>query len=197
MIALLTLYAVPSAAFAQPAASDDYLRADRLFAAARYQEALPLYHKALKAPPASVPVSDIYTRIGDSYFQLGGFRDALGAYRKALDLQKPAEQPQTRYWIGFCSFLLGRDAEAVAEFLKIPELHPDAGMWVSTAYYWAGRASERMGKKDQAAGLYRKAGGSGKSTQGRFAIKRAEEVKKTKGGKVRGWEGEKAAPQEK
>ncbi len=57
-------------------------------------------------------------------------------------------------------------------------------MLVGTAYYWAGRASERMGRKDQAAELYRKAGGKGTSTQERFAMKKANAIKKGSG--VRG-----------
>jgi TolA-binding protein len=73
---------------------------------------------------------------------------------------------------------MGSDAEAVAEFLKIPELYPSSGMWVGTAYYWAGRASERRGKTEEAAEYYRKAGGNGRSTQGRFALKKAEAVHK-------------------
>jgi TolA-binding protein len=74
--------------------------------------------------------------------------------------------------------LLGRDSEAVTELLKIPEFYPESGMWVPTAYYWAGWASERMGKKDSAAEYYKKAaGGSGRSAQGRAALKRAEKVK--------------------
>jgi hypothetical protein len=51
-------------------------------------------------------------------------------------------------------------------------------MWVNTAFYWAGRASERMGRKEQAGEFYRKAGGNGKSVQGKFALKKAEAVKK-------------------
>lgn len=165
-------------AAAAPAVKE-YKKANKLFDAANYQEAISLYQKVLVAPPDDVPVSAIYTKIADSYYQLGHYRNALSAYRGALREQKRSERPQTQYWIGFCCFLLGRDAEAVAEFLKIPELYPGSGMWVGTAYYWAGRASERMGKKELAAEYYRKAGGNGKSTQGRFAVKRAEAVKKT------------------
>ncbi|MEK6700415.1 MAG: tetratricopeptide repeat protein [Nitrospirota bacterium] len=165
-------------AAAAPAVKE-YKKANKLFAASNYQEAIPLYQKVLAAPPDDVAVSAIYTKIADSYYQLGHYKNALSAYRGALREQKRSERPQTQYWIGFCCFLLGRDAEAVAEFLKIPELYPGSGMWVGTAYYWAGRASERMGKKELAAEYYRKAGGNGKSTQGRFAVKRAEAVKKT------------------
>lgn len=168
------------AAAAAPPAVKEYKKANKLFAAANYQEALPLYQKVLAAPPDDVPVGAIYTRIADSHYQLGHYQNALSAYRGALREQKRSERPQTQYWIGFCCFLLGRDAEAAAEFLKIPELYPGSGMWVGTAYYWAGRASERMGKKDLAARYYKKAGGNGKSTQGRFALKKADAVKTAK-----------------
>jgi len=164
------------AAATQPAVKE-YRKANKLFAAAKYREAIILYKRVLIAPPDDVPVSELHTKVGDSYFRLSSFKNALDSYRSALREQKRSERPQTQYWIGFCCFLLGRDNEAVTEFLKIPEFYPESGMWVATSYYWAGRASERMGKKDIAAEYYRKAGGNGRSAQGRVALKRAEEAK--------------------
>ncbi len=158
--------------------SPEYREAESLFAAGQVRDALPLYQKLLTSRPHAVPVGAIQSRIGDSWFRLGNFQNALDAYRRALDGQAQAERPVTQYWIGFCCFLLGRNAEAVSEFLKIPGLYPASGMWVSTAYYWAGRASERMGKTDEAAVYYRRAGGSGHSTQGAFALKKAKAVDK-------------------
>ncbi|OGW46091.1 MAG: hypothetical protein A2078_10565 [Nitrospirae bacterium GWC2_57_9] len=155
----------------------DYQKANQLFAASRFQDALSLYQKLLLSPPEGVPVSDIRTRIGDAWFRLGSFGNALDAYRGALQEQKDSARPETQYWIGFCCFLLGRDAEAVAEFLKIPDLYPGSGMWVGTGYYWAGRASELMGRLDEAAEYYRKAGGNGKSTQSKFANRKAQAAK--------------------
>ncbi len=167
-----------SQAASAPSSSQDYRAANKLFAAARFQEALALYQKLLAAPPHDVPLTEIYTRLGDSYFNLGSFQKALDAYRAALKDQTEQERPATQYWIGFCCFLLGRDADAVDEFMKIPELYPQAGMWIGTAYYWAGRASERMGKTEEAEMYFRKAGGNGRSSQGRFALKKAAAVKK-------------------
>jgi tetratricopeptide (TPR) repeat protein len=158
--------------------AQEYRAANKLFAAARYKDAIPLYRLVLASPPEQVPLSDIYTRIGDSYFRLGEYTNALPAYRSALGSQKDSERPATQYWIAFCCLLMGNDAEAVTEFLKIPELYPSSGMWVGTAYYWAGRASERRGKTEDAAEYYRKAGGNGRSTQGRFALRKAEAMKK-------------------
>ena len=162
---------------AEPAVSGDLGKADKLFASGKYQEALTLYKKTLTTPPDSLTSGDINCKIGDTYFRLADYGHALDAYRAAIRDQRPADRPQTQYWIGFCSFLIGRDAEAVDEFLKIPALYPDAKAWGSTAYYWAGRASERMGKKEQAVEYYRKAGGNGRTTQSKFAEKKAEAVK--------------------
>ncbi len=134
------------------------------------RQCFPL-HPALFPQVFSIPGSPTV------FFSLADYQHALDAYRRALKEQKPVERAQTQYWIGFCAFLLGRDAEAVTEFLKIPESYPASGMWVGTAYYWAGRASERMGRKEQAAELYRKAGGKGTSTQERFAMKKANAIK--------------------
>jgi tetratricopeptide (TPR) repeat protein len=166
-----------AAVAAEPASSRDLRDADRLFASGKYQEALVLYHKALSAPPYGLTAGDINSKIGDAHFRVADYRNALNAYRKAVRDQRPADRAQTQYWIGFCCFLVGRDAEAIDELLKVPALYPDAKAWGTTAYYWAGRASERMGKKEQAAEYYRRAGGNGKSTQGKFARKKAEAVK--------------------
>jgi tetratricopeptide (TPR) repeat protein len=157
--------------------SREFRRANDLFAAAKFQDALTLYQKLLASPPPGVTVNDIYTRIGDSYFRLGSFHNALDAYRSALKDQKESLRPETQYWIGFCCFLLGRNADAVNEFLRIPERYPGSGMWIGTAYYWAGRASERMGRTEEAAQYYRKAGGNGRSNQGKFALKKAAAMK--------------------
>jgi tetratricopeptide (TPR) repeat protein len=164
---------------AETASSRDYLAANKLFAAEKYNEALALYKKTLLSPPADLAPGDIHNKIGDTYFRLANYRSALDAYRLAIRDQRPADRAQTQYWIGFCCYLIGRDAEAVNEFLKIPALYPDAKALGSTSYYWAGRASERLGKKEQAADYYRKAGGNGKSTQSKFAQKKAEAVKGT------------------
>ncbi len=179
-LALLTIAAFLScgASFAssETAAASQYKKANALFSSARYQEALPLYESVLSSSSEKVPAGEVYTRIGDSYYRLGSYEQAIDAYQEALTRQGRAAQPGTRYWIGFCYFLQGRHDQAAAEFLKIPELYPEAGMWVGTAYYWAGRSREQQGKKDLALQYYKKAGGNGKSTQGKFAMKKAERV---------------------
>jgi tetratricopeptide (TPR) repeat protein len=156
-----------------------YNQANKLFGEGKFEEAIPIFRQALASSPKTVSVADIHTKIGDSYFGLNSYKPALAEYRLAIEVQRPEKKAETQYWIGFTTFLTGRDEDAVKEFLKIPALYPDDGRWVSTAYYWAGRASERMGRKDDATAYYRKAGGDGKSTQGRHALKRAEKVKRS------------------
>jgi tetratricopeptide (TPR) repeat protein len=180
LTALTALILLGTAAVAaEPASSRDLREADRLFASGKYQEALVLYHKTLSAPPSGLTTGDIDSKIGDTYFRLADYRNALNSYRKAVRDQRPADRAQTQYWIGFCCFLVGRDDEAIDELLKVPALYPDARAWGTTAYYWAGRASERMGKKEQAAEYYRRAGGHGSSTQSKFARKKAEAARGT------------------
>ncbi len=174
---ILGLYALPQTTHAQNVPRE-YSQAEQKFSQGRFAEAIRLYQTVLSSPSGAVSRGLLHTRIADSYFRLVDYPHALDAYRQAIIYQVPAERAQTQYWIGFCALLLGRDEEAVIEFLKIPENYPTSGMWVGTAYYWAGRASERMGKKEQAAELYRKAGGKGTSTQERFAIKKADAATK-------------------
>ena len=174
----LALYGLPHAAGAGSGVSRDYTKDEQMFSKGRYTDAIRLYQAELSSPSRAISPGLLHTRIADSYFRLSDYQHALDAYRQAIKEQKPGERAQTQYWIGFCVLLLGRNSEAVTEFLKIPESYPKSGMLVGTAYYWAGRASERMGKKDQAAELYRKAGGKGKSTQGKFAIKKADAMRK-------------------
>lgn len=158
-------------------AQQDYKKAEQQFGQGQYFDAIRLYQWVLSAPTNTISPGILYTRIADSYFRLMDYSRARDAYRKALFNQKPDKRAETLYWIGFCELLLGSYEQAIAAFLKIPEQHPESGMWVGTAYYWAGRASERMGNKEQAVEYYRMAGGKGKSTQERFAIKKAGEVK--------------------
>lgn len=163
--------------FAGQTVSPELQKANKLFSRKQYSEAIPLYRALASSSPSDAQKSALLLKLADCHFQMGDYRNAAGAYRNALPVQTDAERPQTQYWIGFCALMQGNDAEAVAEFLKIPETYPAAGMWVSTAYYWAGRASDRMGKKEQAQEFFRKAGGKGKSSQERFAMQKAEKVK--------------------
>jgi tetratricopeptide (TPR) repeat protein len=174
---MFLLFGLSNADAEQPA-SREYAKANKLFSNAKYSEALPLYQQLLSSHTKNIPSGVLLTRIGDCHFRLEDYKSAINAYRAALQYQKSPERAATQYWIGFSTFLLGNDVEAAAEFLKIPELYPTSGMWVSTAYYWAGRVCERMGKKEQAVAYYRKAGGGGASTQERFALKKADSVKK-------------------
>jgi tetratricopeptide (TPR) repeat protein len=159
-----------------PGTVQEYEKANKLLASSQHRAALSLYQELLASSPKGISPAVIQARIGDSWFGLSSYQNALDAYRAAIKDQKESARPEIQYWIGFCCLLLGRFGEAEKEFLKIPELYPESGMWVGTAYYWAGRASERMGMAGKAAAYYRKAGGNGKSTQERFAIKKAEAV---------------------
>ncbi len=178
VILILFVSIVPSSTIAGSSISPAYEKAERMFAAGKYADALNFYQQALENNTGETPAGQVQLRIADCYFRLQDYQNARNAYRSALPLQKLSERPSTQYWIGFCTFLLGKDQEAITEFLKIPELYPSSGMWVGTSYYWAGKAAERMGKKELAKEYYLRAGGKGLSSHEQFAIKKANEVRK-------------------
>lgn len=169
---------VPFSTVAASSMSPTYAKAEHMFAAGKYAEALNFYQRVLESETSETPEGEVLSRIGDCYFRLQDYGNARNAYRRALLLQKLPQRPPTQYWVGFCTFLLGNDQEAIIEFLKIPELYPSSGMWVGTAYYWAGRAAERMGKKELAKEYYLRAGGKGMSSYEQYAIKKADEVRR-------------------
>ncbi len=179
-LVILFLSLVPANAFAGQSADQEVVKANRMYTDGKYFDALEVYQRVLKVPSSHISKGEIYSHIGDCYFRVQDYQNALNAYRCALPNQQRSKQPPTQYWIGFCAFLLGKNNEAITEFLKIPENYPSSGMWVGTAYYWAGRACERMGKKGLAADFYRKASGAGKSIQERFALKKAEKISSSK-----------------
>ena len=96
----------------------EYVKADLLFSQGRYTEAIRSYETVLSSSSHALSPGVLHTRIADSFFRLTDYQRALDAYRRALKEQKPAERAQTQYWIGFCTFLLGRDAEAVHRILE-------------------------------------------------------------------------------
>jgi len=175
-VIILIAFAVPTNVIAGQSGSPEYTRANRMYVEGKYSDALRAFQQLLTRHSGDIAIGDVHARLGDCYFQLHDYRNALNAYRTAIGSQNNSQKPATQYWIGFCVLLLGNNKEAVVEFLKIPDLYPSSGMWVGTAYYWAGMASERMGQRVQAADYYRKAAGNGKSTQGQYALKRADAV---------------------
>jgi len=158
-------------------ADQKYDRANQQFEKGNYAYSIRIYQSLLADPHCNIAPSVLYTHIADGYFKLEDYQNALNAYRKALITQRKSEKPATQYWIGFSMLMLGKRVDAVNEFLKIPALYPDSGMWVSTAYYWAARVCEQMGKKELAAKYFSKAGGSGRSAQEQFALEKAQKAK--------------------
>lgn len=159
------------------AATSEFRRANQLLSEAAYTEALSLYQQAAGLRENKDVLGKIFTRIGDCHFNLGEYSSAQHAYQSALKYQRLPERAQTHYWIGFSALMGGDNNSAAREFLKIPEQHPKSGMWVSTAWYWAGRAYERMGNATRAAECYQKAAGRGKGVQGQFALNKMAEPK--------------------
>ncbi len=175
-LVVLLLIVAQTNAYGAENAFQRYHEANLLYGRQQYQNALHRYRSLLASQQDRIPPGALYGRIGDCLFQLADYRGALDAYNRALPRQRIVERPTTQFWIGFCHFMLGENRLAASAFLNIPTLYPQAGAWVGTAYYWAGRSYERLGDRANAADCYRKAGGAGKDSKERFALKRAHEI---------------------
>jgi TolA-binding protein len=93
--------------------------------------------------------------IGLSYSRLNQFDEAL-RYLKQIKPYVPAErEPEVQFYIGEAYFNSGRYEEAIAEFLKIPMFSKKTKLqWEASAFYFAGQAYERLGKKNEAIKMY-------------------------------------------
>ena len=114
LLLILLASIIQSSVLAGPSLPPVYIRAERLFAAGKYSEAILFYQQALTDRTSKNATGDIQSRIGDCYFRLQDYVNARNAYRSALLQQKLSQRPPTQYWIGFCTFLLGKDQEAMA-----------------------------------------------------------------------------------
>lgn len=93
--------------------------------------------------------------LGFCYNQTGRDELAYGVYRRIPDVALSDEQRgRSHYWAGVSLKNLGRYAEAVREFLRVPYLRT-GGMWGVTSKLEAAACYERLGERDEALKIYR------------------------------------------
>jgi len=93
--------------------------------------------------------------LGFCYNQTGRDELAYGVYKRIPDVAVSEEQRgRSHYWAGVSLKNLGRYAEAVREFLRVPYLRT-GGMWGVTSKLEAAACCERLGETDEALKIYR------------------------------------------
>jgi TolA-binding protein len=115
--------------------------------------------------------------------KLNDYATALTWFKKAMTKAQPDEMAETAYWIAKSYSMTGEEQKAILEYLKIPFLYKDFGMWASTAELEAAALYERIGDTGNAKKLYEKIirsdGADGKF--GKMASARLKEIETLSG----------------
>jgi TolA-binding protein len=122
-----------------------------------YDGALELTRKYIERFPNDPDLIDKKIDIGILYQKLGYYDRAILHLQSLIEGGNSDLEAELRYYIGESNFYKGDYQQAVLEFLKVPYLVTQRGKvdWISTSYYMAGQAYEKMSKYDQALTMYK------------------------------------------
>jgi len=121
-----------------------------------YDGALELTRKFIAKFPNDESIPDKRVKIGILYEKLGYYDQAIVHFQKLLDEANRDLEAEIRYYIGECYFYKADYQQAILEFLKVPYLVTKKTKidWTATSLYMSGQSYEKMGKYDQAIGMY-------------------------------------------
>jgi TolA-binding protein len=121
-----------------------------------FEAALQLTRTFIEKYPNDESVMDKRIDIGVLYEKLG-YHDQSAMYLQNLLEDADADlEAEIRYYIGEAYFGKADYERAILEFLKVPYLVTKKGRvdWTPNAFYMSGQSYEKMGKYDQAIGMY-------------------------------------------
>jgi len=118
--------------------------------------ALDYTRRFIQMFPNDESIPDRRVDVGVLYEKLGYYDQALLHLQNLLEGATPDLEAEMRYYIGECYFRSADYEQAILEFLKVPYLvtKPTKIDWRATAFYMAGQSYEKMGKYEQAIGMY-------------------------------------------
>ena len=104
--------------------------------------------------PEREGIIELFFNLGFCYSQSGDFELAWEVYSRIPAVALTEEQQgRAHYWAGISLKNLGRYDDAVREFLRVPYLRT-GGMWGVTSKLEAAVCYERLGRFDEAKGIY-------------------------------------------
>ncbi|OGJ85676.1 MAG: hypothetical protein A2268_16885 [Candidatus Raymondbacteria bacterium RifOxyA12_full_50_37] len=116
--------------------------------------------------------------------QLGFLATQSGDFPKALEWFTVAgtkagadQMAEVTYWIAKCAASTGDDQKAIVEYLKVPFLYKDGGMWGFTAKLEAAQLYEKIGDMANARNIYEQIV-SADTPEGRFGRVAAARIKR-------------------
>lgn len=122
-----------------------------------YEAALHLTRKFVEMYPEDESVQDKKIDIGVLYQRLGYHDQSILHFEHLLEVADSELEGEIRYYIGEGYFGKGDYDHAILEFLKVPYLVTRKGLvdWTANAFYMAAQSYEKMGKYDEAIGMYK------------------------------------------
>jgi tetratricopeptide (TPR) repeat protein len=122
-----------------------------------YDGALELTRKYIERFPNDTDLIEKKIDIGVLYQKLGYYDQSIVHLQHLLEAGNAELEAELHYYIGEAYFYKGEHQQAILEFLKVPYLVTKQAKvdWVSTSYYMAGQAYEKMSKYDQAMLMYK------------------------------------------
>jgi tetratricopeptide (TPR) repeat protein len=122
-----------------------------------YDGALELTRKYIERFPDDTDLIEKKIDIGVLYQKLGYYDQSIVHLQHLLEAGNAELEAELHYYIGEAYFYKGEHQQAILEFLKVPYLVTKQAKvdWVSTSYYMAGQAYEKMSKYDQAMLMYK------------------------------------------
>ncbi|MEK6570306.1 MAG: tetratricopeptide repeat protein, partial [Bacteroidota bacterium] len=122
-----------------------------------FEAALQLNRTFVEKFPNDESVQDKRIDMGVLYEKLGYHDQSILHLQSLLEDADIDLEAEIRYYIGEAYFGKGDYEHAILEFLKVPYLVTKKGRvdWTPNAFYMSAQAYEKMGKYDQAIGMYR------------------------------------------
>jgi TolA-binding protein len=119
--------------------------------------ALQLTRAFIEKFPDDESVQDKKIDVGVLYAKLGYYDQSILHLQNLLEEADADLEGEIRYYIGEAFFGKGEYDRAILEFLKVPYLVTKKGRvdWTANSFYMSGQAYEKMGKFDEAIGMYR------------------------------------------
>lgn len=160
-----------------------------------WDRAAAVWQRIVESYPGRDDIVELFFNLGFCYGQAGMFDMAREVYARIPSIAATEEQRgRAHYWNGIALKNSGRCDEALREFLRVPYLKT-GGMWGVTSKIEAADCYERLGRREEAAGIYRQviSAHGERSDWGSLARKALERLE---AGGGEGGAGPRPAPQE-
>jgi len=96
------------------------------------KQAIAAFENIIETSPEYA--GEAYLKLGQLYRNLQDYEKELNVYQKALLARGQIDRAQVQFNLADTLELMSRTDEAIAEYLKIPDLYPNETSWVVKAY---------------------------------------------------------------